>query len=122
MTKIQRIPGFVPTRSWGAVYRDLVWAIGMSDDFALCPEGQIRRAFENLDSVLIQAGTDKSHLISVTVMLNDIENKPLMDEVWTTWIGEDPETWPERSCFGVHLHAGNQIELRVVAVRTGPTD
>lgn len=117
MTDIQRIPGFVPTRSWGSAYKDLVWAIGMSDDFTLSAEDQVNLAFENLDRVLAEAGTDKSRLISVTVMLNDIENKPLMDEVWANWIGKNPSNWPERSCFGVNLHAGNCIELRAVAVR-----
>ena len=117
MTDIKRIPGFVPTRSWGSAYKDLVWAIGMSDDFALSAEEQVNLAFENLDRVLAEAGSDKSRLISVTVMLNDIENKPLMDEVWANWIGRDPSNWPERSCFGVNLHAGNCIELRAVAVR-----
>ena len=118
MTDIQRIPGFVPTRSWGSAYKDLVWAIGMSDDFSLSTEDQVNRAFKNLDRVLAEAGTDKKSLISVTVMLNDIQNKPLMDEVWNTWIGEDSGNWPDRSCFGVNLHAGNCIEIRVVAVRT----
>ena len=117
MTDIKRIPGFVPTRSWGSAYKDLVWAIGMSDDFTLSAEEQVNLAFENLDRVLAEAGTDKSRLISVTVMLNDIENKPLMDEVWANWIGRDPSNWPERSCFGVNLHAGNCIELRAVAAR-----
>ena len=117
MTDIQRIPGFVPTRSWGSSYKDLVWAIGMSDNFTLSAEDQVNLAFENLDRVLAEAGTDKSRLISVTVMLNDIENKPLMDEVWVNWIGKNPSNWPERSCFGVNLHAGNCIELRAVAVR-----
>jgi len=117
MTDIQRIPGFVPTRSWGSAYKDLVWAIGMSDDFSLSTKDQVNRAFKNLDRVLAEAGTDKRRLISVTVMLNDIENKPLMDEVWANWIGKDPSNWPERSCFGVNLHAGNCIELRAVAVR-----
>ena len=117
MTDIQRIPGFVPTRSWGSAYKDLVWAIGMSDDFSLSTEDQVNRAFKNLDRVLAEAGTNKRRLISVTVMLNDIENKPLMDEVWANWIGKDPSNWPERSCFGVNLHAGNCIELRAVAVR-----
>ena len=86
-------------------------------DLAFSTEDQVNRAFKNLDRVLAEAGTDKRRLISVTVMLNDIENKPLMDEVWANWIGKDPSNWPERSCFGVNLHAGNCIELRAVAVR-----
>ena len=90
----------------------------MSDDLSLSADEQIYRAFKNLDKVLAEAGTDKTRLISVTVMLNDIENKPLMDKVWEKWIGTNPSHWPERSCFGVSLHAGNCIELRAVAVRT----
>ena len=117
MSNIQRVEGFVPTRSWGSAYKDLVWAIGMSDDLSLPPKEQILRAFDNLDKVLMEAGTDKEKLISVTVMLGNIENKPMMDEIWSDWIGTNPENWPERSCFGVSLHAGNCIEIRTIAVR-----
>ena len=117
MTEIQRIPGFVATRSWGSAYKDLVWAIGMSDDLNLTAESQIRRAFKNLDKVLSEAGSDKTRLLSVTVMLKNIENKPFMDEIWAEWIGDSPSNWPERSCIGVDLYAGNCIELRAVAVR-----
>jgi enamine deaminase RidA (YjgF/YER057c/UK114 family) len=117
MVKIERVAGFVPTRSWGSAFKDLVWAIGMSDDLTLPAEQQINRAFKNLDNVLEEVASDKSQIISATVMLNDIKDKPLMDEVWAKWIGNDPSHWPERSCFGVKLHAGNCIEIRVVAVR-----
>lgn len=120
MTDIQRVPGFAPTRSWGSAYKDLVWALGMSDDLSLPAEAQVHRAFENLDKVLAEAGSDKTRLISVTVMLGDINMKPMMDEVWAAWMSDDPADWPERSCFGVSLHAGNCIEIRAVAVRDDP--
>ncbi|HIA82887.1 MAG TPA: RidA family protein, partial [Rhodospirillales bacterium] len=85
MVKIERVAGFVPTRSWGSAFKDLVWAIGMSDDLTLPAEQQINRAFKNLDNVLEEAASDKSQIISATVMLNDIKDKPLMDEVWAKW-------------------------------------
>ena len=117
MTEIERVPGFVQTRSWGSAFKEIVWAIGMSDDLSLPAKEQINRAFQNLDNVLDEIGTDKTQIISATVMLNDIEDKPMMDKVWAKWIGDNPSHWPERSCFGVKLHAGNCIEIRVVAVR-----
>ena len=117
MVGIERVAGFVPTRSWGSAYKELVWAIGMSDDLSLPAEQQMHRAFKNLDNVLKEVGTDKRQIISATVILNDIETKPMMDKVWAQWIGNDPAHWPERSCFGVNLHAGNCIEIKVVAVR-----
>jgi enamine deaminase RidA (YjgF/YER057c/UK114 family) len=117
MTKIQRGPGNVPTRRWGSAYKDLVWALGMSDDYSLSAEGQIKRAYENLDRVLAELGSDKTQILSATVILNDINNKPMADKVWAEWMSDDPDHWPERSCHGVDLHAGNEIEIRVVAVR-----
>lgn len=59
------IPDTIPTRCFGSAYRDLVWALRMSDDFSLDFEGQAVRAFANLDAGLAQVGTDKTRLISV---------------------------------------------------------
>lgn len=120
MANIDRVAGNVPTRCWGSAYKDLVWALGMSDDFSIPVEEQAARAFANLDKVLADAGTDKTRLVSVTVILGDIDNKPMVDKIWADWIGNDPAHWPERSCHGVNLAAGNQIELRAVAVRDDP--
>jgi enamine deaminase RidA (YjgF/YER057c/UK114 family) len=71
MFPIERIPGTFPTRSWGSAYRDLVWALGMSDDFTLDFAGQAERAFAVIDAGLAQVGTDKTRLISVQVYLED---------------------------------------------------
>lgn len=117
MILIQRGPGNVPTRCWGSAYRDLVWALGMSDDYSVSAEKQALRAFENLDKILAELGSDKTRIISATVILNDIENKPVTDAIWADWIGDNPDHWPERSCHGVDFYGGNEIEIRVVAVR-----
>ena len=117
MTLIQRGPGNVPTRCWSSAYRDLVWALGMSDDYSISAEKQALRRFEILDKVLAELGSDKTRIISATVILNDIENKPVTDAIWADWIGDNPDHWPERSCHGVDLYGGNEIEIRVVAVR-----
>ena len=71
---------------------------------------------------LADLGTDKTRILSATVILGDIENKPMADKVWADWMGDNPDHWPERSCHGVDLHAGNAIEIRVVAVRDDPED
>ena len=121
MFPIQRIPGSFPTRSWGSAYRDLVWALGMSDDFTLDFDGQARRAFANLDAGLAQAGTDKTRLISVQVFLEDVvAQKAGFDALWTEWIGGNPDHWPMRSCVQVTFTGGNRIELLATAVRDEP--
>ncbi len=121
MFPIERIPGTFPTRSWGSAYRDLVWALGMSDDFTLDFAGQAQRAFAGLDAGLAQAGTDKTRLISVQVYLEDVvAQKQAFDDMWTAWIGTNPDHWPMRSCVQVTFTGGNRIELLAVAVRDEP--
>ena len=121
MFPIQRIPGNVPTRTWGTAYRDLVWALGMSDDFSLDFGGQARRAFTGLDAGLAQAGTDKTRLISVQVYLEDVDaQKAEFDALWGDWIGGNPDHWPMRSCVQVTFTGGNRIELLATAVRDEP--
>lgn len=120
MTDIQRIPGNVPTRHWGSAYKDLVWALGMSDDFSLPFAEQAQRAFAALDNGLSQAGTDRSRLLNVQVYLYDIGEKAAFDAMWAEWIGDDPAHWPMRSCVQVTFAGGNKIELIAVAARPAP--
>ena len=40
-----------------------------------------------------------------------------MDSVWNTWIGNNPENWPQRACLGVNLEGNYLIEITVVALR-----
>lgn len=121
MFPIQRIPGTFSTRSWGSAYRDLVWALGMSDDFTLDFSGQGQRAIAALDHGLAQVGSDKTRLISVQVFLeNVVAQKKEFDDMWAEWIGMNPEHWPMRSCVQVVFAGGNRIELLAVAVRDEP--
>ena len=121
MIPIERIPGNVPTRSWGSAYRELVWALGMSDDFSLDFAGQAARAFAALDAGLAQAGTNKTRLISVQVYLEEIDaQKPVFDAMWADWVGADPAHWPMRSCVQVTFAGGNRIEILATAIRTEP--
>lgn len=118
MIHIDRIPGNVPTRSWGSAFREFVWALGMSDDFSLGFEEQAKRAFANLDHGLAQVGSHKTMLISVQVYLEDVDaQKPVFDAMWADWIGDHPGHWPMRSCVQVTFTGGNKIELLAMAVR-----
>lgn len=117
MHDIQRIAGRIKNRCWGSAFKDLVFAVGMTDDFDLPFIEQAKRSFKHLDAVLEEAGSDKSRILSATVLLADIENKGEFDKMWAAWIGEDPQDWPQRSCHGVAFAANNQVEILAVAAR-----
>lgn len=120
MSQIKRIPGNVPSRTWGSAWRDIAWVLGMSDDFSLPFEEQAKRAFAALDKGLAEAGTDRAHLLNVQVYLYDIERKKEFDVWWADWIGDDPQGWPMRSCVQVTFAGNNMIELIAVAARPDP--
>jgi enamine deaminase RidA (YjgF/YER057c/UK114 family) len=117
---IERIPGNVPSRHWGSIYKGLVWVLGMSDDFTLSFEKQAERAFAALDRGLAQGGSDRSRLLNVQVYLSDIGRKTEFDRMWAAWVGGDPRGWPMRSCVQVTFAGGNTIELIAVAARRHP--
>jgi len=44
-------------------------------------------------------------------------DKQKMDTVWKTWLGANPEHWPQRACLAVNLEGDVLIEVTVTAVR-----
>jgi len=83
----------------------------------VCADGiteQTRNTLQELDRLLIQAGSGKRGLVQATVYLSDISNKPDMDAVWCDWIGPE-DNWPQRACVGVDLDDRYLIEIVVVA-------
>jgi enamine deaminase RidA (YjgF/YER057c/UK114 family) len=102
-------------RSHTVAYGPFVWtvahAIDLSEDF----ESQAAQSLQMLDSHLSAAGSARTHLLSVQVMVTDIENRATFDRLWQAWIGPNPEHWPQRACFQSGLAHGLLVELVVVA-------
>ncbi|WP_327732871.1 RidA family protein [Streptomyces nojiriensis] len=79
---------------------------------------QVRMVLCNLDYCLAAAGTDRDHLISVTVYVTDIAQWPEFDAIYAEWLGSYR---PARAVAGVSsLHYGAAVEVQAVAaVNTG---
>lgn len=116
---IERIRGNSPSgRSQSSSYKDLTWTVATAWDESLDLTGQTSQALETLEKSLIELGSDKTKIVSAYVFIADINDKPVMDEVWKDWIGDDPENWPKRACLGVDLGGNWLIEITVTAVRS----
>jgi len=109
--------GYPPGRSKSTGYKDLVWAVATATDESLDLVGQTTQALASIDESLAEFGTDKTHLVSAQVFIANISDKPVMDEVWNAWVGENPDNWPQRACLGVNLGGHWLIEVTVTAVR-----
>ncbi|HEX7848620.1 MAG TPA: RidA family protein [Sphingomonas sp.] len=75
---------------------------------------QTAEILRNIDSLLAEAGTDKSRILSVTIYLADIASFAEMNQVWDTWVAPDGK--PVRATIEARL-AGPQyaVEIAVIA-------
>lgn len=81
--------------SGAVVHGGLVWLAGqVADDSSLDTEGQTADILAQIDTLLAEAGTDKSALLSITVVLRDITEAPAMNRAWDRWL--DPRAKPAR--------------------------
>ncbi len=117
MPEIERYPGPATGRTKTSAYGDLVYTVWVSPDPDADITEQTRRTLDAIQDNLVEAGSDKTRLLSVTVYITDMANKPAMDVVWNEWIGGDTEHWPQRACVQVGLAADTLVEVVAVGVR-----
>ncbi len=116
---IDRFAGGYPHgRSKASAYKDLVWTVATASDESLDLADQTSQTLTSIDQSLAELGSDKSQIVSAQVFIANINDKPVMDEVWNKWIGDNPADWPQRACLGVDLGGHWLIEITVIAVRT----
>lgn len=76
---------------------------------------QTRQSLTNAQNILLQAGTDMSHVVKTTVYLSDISNFAAMNEVYAQFFSEP---FPARSAVAVKdLPKGALVEIEVIAVK-----
>ena len=106
-------------REWNsnaAVFGDLVFCSGMvADDKTLDIRGQTAQVLKKIDSVLVQAGTNKSRILSATVYMADSSLKDEMNEAWMAWV--DRSNLPTRTAVGAVLTPGTMVEITVCAAK-----
>lgn len=74
---------------------------------------QTLQVLHNVDECLTTAGTDRSQLVSVTVYLTDIADRPEFDALYADWIGEHR---PARAVVAVaQLNHGSAITVQAMA-------
>ena len=75
-------------------------------------EAQTKAVIEKIESLLIESGSDLSHIVKTTVFLSNLEDYAGMNKVYQELI---PEPYPSRSTIGVKLLGNILVEIEVVA-------
>ena len=76
---------------------------------------QTKIALEYLDGLLLKCKSDKHHIMSMQVWLNDINDKPLMDAVYDAWVSKTCP--PTIACVESKLQPPYKVEFRAIAAQ-----
>lgn len=88
--------------SGAVVHGGLVHLAGqVSDDPSLDAEGQTADILHQIDALLAEAGTDKTHLLSVQIFIADLADFDAMNRAWDAWLAIDHK--PARATVEVKL-------------------
>ncbi len=75
---------------------------------------QTRTTLEKIEKLLAQAGSDKNHMLSVTIYVRDMKDFAAMNEVWDAWVPEGVA--PARACVEARMARPELlVEMSVVA-------
>jgi enamine deaminase RidA (YjgF/YER057c/UK114 family) len=114
---VQRIkPG--PRMSGAVVHGNTVYLAGQvaSQAAGQSVTEQTREILSIIDSLLAEAGTDKSKLLMANIWLTDIGTFQEMNAVWDAWVS--PGNAPARATVEAKLAAPQYtVEIAVIAAR-----
>jgi enamine deaminase RidA (YjgF/YER057c/UK114 family) len=76
--------------------------------------GQTEQVLAAIDKLLIEAGTDKAHILMCQIFIKDLADFPAMNEVWEDWLA--PGDAPPRATVQANLAKPEwRVEMVVTA-------
>ena len=86
----------------------------VADDVTGDISAQTQDCLNKIDALLAEAGSDKDHLLSVTIFIRDISaDFAAMNAVWNAWLVDSPK--PARACVEAKM-ARESIAVEVCVV------
>lgn len=71
-------------------YNGLVFLAGqVAEDLSAGIKAQTESVLRQIDALLAKCGTDKSRILTATVYVADMAQKPQMDEAWLAWVDQN---------------------------------
>ena len=84
------------------VHGDTAYLAGqVADDASADIKGQTEQCLAKVDALLAQAGSDKDHVLSATIIVKDMGQFAEMNEVWDAWVANSKK--PARAAIEANL-------------------
>lgn len=85
-------------------------------DAAKSIKEQTVTTLEKVEELLEKAGSDKKHILSVTIYVRDMKDFSAMNEVWDAWVEDGFQ--PARACVEARMARPELlVEMSVVAAK-----
>ncbi|MBT8036815.1 MAG: RidA family protein [Verrucomicrobiae bacterium] len=104
-----------PRMSRAVIHNDTVYLCGqVAKDSTQGMAEQTATMLEKVDALLLQAGSNREHLLSATIYVRDMKDFDAMNAVWDAWV---PDGYaPARACVEARMaRAELLVEISVVA-------
>jgi len=97
------------------IHNDTIYLCGqVCKDATKAISEQTATTLEKVDELLLEAGSDREHMLSATVYIRDMKDFAAMNAVWDAWAPEGHA--PARACVEARMaRAELLVEVSVVA-------
>jgi enamine deaminase RidA (YjgF/YER057c/UK114 family) len=114
MKDVERI-GVGPFLSHAVIHNGIVHLSGVVSPGKSVAQ-QTKNVLQGIDKLLKSSGSDKSKILSATVLLTDMRNFDEMNSVWDKWVS--PGNAPARACVQVKLSFLDfEVAIMVIAAQ-----
>lgn len=96
------------------VHNGTVYLVEVPSNLEADISAQTQNLLASVEVLLLQAGSDKSRLLMVTIYLADMADYDAMNQIWDAWLPEGCA--PARACLQARLaNPGFRVEMVVTA-------
>lgn len=98
-------------------YNGLLYLAGqVAEDTSAGMKAQTESVLRQIDALLGKCGSSKSRILTATVYVADMKQKPQMDEAWLAWV--DPANPPARATVEAKLGTSDTlVEIMCTAAK-----
>lgn len=95
------------------VHRGVAHWVEVAEDMSLDASGQIAQVLAQIDATLETINSDRTRLLQVLVYIADMNDGPVLNELWDAWVPADHP--PVRAMVQVGLGKAYKVEMVVTA-------
>jgi len=112
MNEIRR---YGTSKRWAdvVVHRGVAHWVEVAENMSLDARGQIAQVLAQIDATLDTIKSDRTRLLQVLVYIADMNDGPVLNELWDAWVPTDQP--PVRAMVQVGLGKACKVEMVVTA-------